>query len=695
MAKKLVIVESPTKAKTIRKFLGSGYQVIASEGHVRDLPKSQIGVDIANDFEPHYITIRGKGDVLNELKTAAKKADKVYLATDPDREGEAISWHLAFALGMKEKEVNRITFNEITKSAVREAMKQCRLIDQDLVDAQQARRVLDRIVGYQISPLLWKKIKKGLSAGRVQAACLHLLCDREAEIADFDQKEFWTIDAACVNDARKKIVMRLTAVNGRKVEINSAKEAEKLKQEILKVKEYRLTQKKSGKRSRKAPEAFTTSTLQQEASRKLGFTPQKTMSVAQALYEGVERAGLGQTGLITYLRTDSTRIAEEMQAAAASFIKETLGDAYVGTRTAPKNRGRIQDAHEAIRPTSLELSPKAVEGSLSRDQNRLYKLIYERFIASRMAPAEYETLHLTMEGGSFRFEASGSTLSFPGFLKIYQDDEDQEEPLKDAKSFNENDALAIADLELGQHFTQPPARYTEGLLVRAMEENGVGRPSTYAPTISTLVSRGYVTKEKKALFVTELGQIVHQTIAEYFASIDDIGFTAEMEDQLDQVEEGKRYWKEVLRQFYGTFEPQLEKAEQEMEKIVIRDEETDEICDKCGRNMVLKIGKFGKFYACPGFPECRNTKPYLEKTGVTCEKCGGQILIRRSKKGRTYYGCENNPTCDFMSWDKPTMETCPRCGKRLYEKQGRVRKLVCLTEGCGYKKELDEENTEK
>ncbi|MBQ1368248.1 MAG: type I DNA topoisomerase [Firmicutes bacterium] len=696
MAKKLVIVESPTKAKTIRKFLGSTYQVIASEGHVRDLPKSQMGVDIANDFEPHYITIRGKGDVLSELKTAAKKADVVYLATDPDREGEAISWHLAIALGIEPDKASRITFNEITKQAVREAMKHSRAIDQDLVDAQQARRVLDRIVGYQMSPLLWKKIKKGLSAGRVQAACLSLLSEREKDIADFEQKEFWTIDTLLENQTHAgTIKMQVSAVGGEKTELANQADTQKICKEIEKAGAFKIQSIRTGKRSRKAPEAFTTSTLQQEASRKLGFSPQKTMSIAQMLYEGVELAGLGQTGLITYLRTDSTRIAEEMQQQAAEYIRTKIGEDYVASSVRRQGKGRrIQDAHEAIRPTNLMLDPKSIEDSLSKDQFRLYQLIYFRFLASRMAPCEYETQHIVAENqasqGQIRLEASGSVLRFPGFLKVYQDEEKTDETLKGFKEMKEGDILEVKSILPEQHFTQPPARYTEGLLVRAMEENGVGRPSTYAPTITTLISRGYVSKEKKALYVTELGSIVHQMSADYFKSINDIGFTAQMESELDQVEDGQRAWKDVIREFYATFEPQLVNAEKEMEKVTIQDEVTDEICDVCGRHMVLKMGRFGKFYACPGFPECRNTKPYLEKIGVKCPLCGKDVLVRRSRKGRTYYGCEDNPTCSFMSWDKPTSEVCPKCGHILYEKQGRIRKLVCLEEGCGYKKEIEE-----
>ena len=694
----LVIVESPTKARTIRKFLGSRYEVIASEGHVVDLPKSRMGVDIEHDFEPQYITIRGKGELLSSLKNEAKKADKVYLATDPDREGEAISWHLANTLGVEDSKVSRVTFNEITKDAVKNAMKAPRKIDMGLVDAQQARRVLDRLVGYQISPILWKKVKKGLSAGRVQSACLRLLSDREKEIADFTAKEYWTVDVAFQPEgSRRAITCRLTKLNHEKLEITSQEEALKIEAGLKAAGGFTVTEVKKGKRTRKSPDAFTTSALQQEASRRLNFSPQKTMSVAQQLYEGIDLPERGTVGLITYLRTDSTRIAEEMQQVAEEYITESYGKEYVGGQTKQKKTGRIQDAHEAIRPTDLTVVPKEFEKALTRDQFKLYQLIYNRFLGSRMAPCEYETEHVTVENSSsgdiYTLELSGSKLVFPGFLKVYRD-EDEEEPEEIKESLEQGSKLGLESIDKKQHFTQPPARYTEGLLVRAMEENGVGRPSTYAPTITTLVGRGYVAKEKKLLYVTDLGEIVRDIMAQYFPSIDDPAFTASMENELDQVEEGEREWKSVVREFYDDFGPQLEKAQTELEKVKIEDEPTDVICDKCGRNMVLKNGRYGKFYACPGFPECRNTKPYLEYVDADCPKCGGRVLIRRSKKGRTYYGCENFPTCDFMSWDRPTRAVCPNCGKPLYLRQGRRTRLLCQTEGCGYQHELTEQEAE-
>lgn len=693
MAKNLVIVESPAKAKTIRKFLGSSYQVVASNGHVRDLPKSQLGIDIENDFEPHYITIRGKGELLADLKAEAKKAGKIYLATDPDREGEAISWHLSYALGLKDSQIHRVTFNEITKNAVKTAIKNPRGIDMGLVDAQQARRVLDRLVGYEISPVLWKKVKRGLSAGRVQSAALRLLCDREDEINDFVPKEFWTIEAQFDVPAGGTLTARLARIGKEKAEIGSREEAEKHQKAIKKNPSFTITAVKNGRRTRKSPDPFTTSTLQQEASSRLSFSPSKTMRIAQQLYEGVEVKGRGLTGLITYLRTDSIRIAEEMQESARAYISEEYGNEYVRdkARAAKQRNNRIQDAHEAIRPTDITLEPKMLEDSLSRDQLRLYKLIWERFTASQMADAEYETQRITLSSGEYEFDASASRLCFAGFMKIYKDKDQPEEEQSTVGGLENNEVLKIRKIDGTQHFTQPPARYTEGLLVKAMEENGVGRPSTYAPTIATLAARGYVTKEKKALYVTELGQIVSSIVRQYFPSIDDIHFTAQMEENLDHVEEGDVAWKTVIRDFYKDFEPQVDKAMTELEKVKIEDEPTDVICDKCGRHMVLKIGKYGKFYACPGFPECRNTKPYFEKTGVSCPKCGGEILIKKTRKGRLYYGCENYPDCDFMSWDRPSNEVCPRCGSRLYEKRGKTRKLVCLKEGCGYVREIAEE----
>ncbi len=691
MAKYLVIVESPAKAKTIKKFLGSNYQVVASNGHMRDLPKSQMGVDLENNFEPKYITIRGKGELLSALKKEAKKADKIYLATDPDREGEAISWHLAYALGLEEKQIHRITFNEITKEAVKGSIKKARKIDQDLVDAQQARRVLDRIVGYQISPVLWKKVKKGLSAGRVQSAALKLLCDREDDITDFVQEEFWTIEGSFGKDGAKgQLSARLSLVDGEKVQIGNQQQADQILEKILQQETYEVTELRRGKRSRKAPDPFITSTLQQEASKRLNFSPQKTMRIAQQLYEGVEVKGVGLVGLISYLRTDSTRISAEAQEAARIYIIDNFGGDFAGDGNRTEKRGKIQDAHEAIRPTYAVYEPKKLEESLSRDQYRLYKLIWERFLASQMTAAEYETQHVSMGSSAFEFDASGSRLTFPGFLKIYQEQEEETEKFESVEGLKEGDTLKIKKIEGQQHFTQPPARYTEASLVKALEENGVGRPSTYAPTISTLVTRGYIAKEKRSLFVTELGSIVNRIISDYFETVVDISFTAQMEESLDHVEEGKAQWKQVIGNFYVDFAPLVDKAMDELEKVKLEDEVTDVICEKCGRNMVLKFGRFGKFYACPGFPECQNAKPYFEAIDAFCPKCGGQIQIKKTKKGRIYYGCENAPECDFMSWDKPSSKKCPECGELLYEKRGKQKKLVCLKEGCGYMEELTE-----
>ena len=662
----------------------------------RDLPKSQMGVDLDHDFEPKYITIRGKGELLSQLKKEVKKADKVYLATDPDREGEAISWHLKYALNLDQIPTQRITFNEITKEAVKGAIKQARDIDMNLVNAQQARRILDRVVGYQISPVLWKKVKKGLSAGRVQSAALKLLCDREDEIADFIQEEFWSIEAQFGKcKAKGHLGAKLTAIDKAKVHIENGKDSASIIERIRGAGDFLVEDMKKGKRSRKAPLPFTTSTLQQEASKRLNFTPQKTMRIAQQLYEGVEVKGAGQVGLITYLRTDSVRIAEEAHNAAVLFIEETYGREYAGEKKEPEKKGRIQDAHEAIRPTyATDYLPAKVEDSLSRDQFRLYKLIWERFMASRMSPAEYETYQVKLVKNEFEFTASGSRIRFPGFLKVYQEQEEEKETYESIEGLEIGDQVQLKKIEGLQHFTQPPARYTEASLVKALEENGVGRPSTYAPTIGILLTRNYIAKEKKSLFVTELGTIVNQIISEYFKDIVDIHFTAQMEESLDHVEEGTEEWKQVLRDFYVDFAPLVEVAMEKLEKVTIQDEVTDVICEKCGRNMVLKYGRFGKFYACPGFPECRNAKPYFEAIDAKCPLCGGQIQMKKTKKGRLYYGCENNPECGFMSWDKPTDQTCPECGSMLYEKVGKKRKLICSKEDCGYVKELPKEEEE-
>ena len=686
MPKYLVIVESPAKAKTIKKFLGRNYEVIASNGHVRDLPKSTLGIDIENDFEPKYITIRGKGEVLAALRKAVKKADKVYLATDPDREGEAISWHLYYALKLENKNYSRITFNEITKTAVKDSIKHARDIDMNLVDAQQARRVLDRIVGYQISPILWAKIKRGLSAGRVQSVALRLICDREEEINLFIPQEYWSLEALLdVKGSKKPLEAKLIGNKEQKIEIHSEEEMNEILS-YLKGKEFTVEGVKVTERLKKSPLPFTTSTLQQDASSKLNFAPQKTMRIAQQLYEGVNIKGQGTVGLITYLRTDSTRISVEADAAAKEYIKEAYGAEFVGAGTvAKKDDKKVQDAHEAIRPTYMTNSPASIKDELSRDQFRLYQLIWNRFMASRMAPAKYENTSVKIAAGDYRFNASASKIAFDGFLSVYNINNEKSEGNVMLKSIDEDTKLTLNDLEPKQHFTQPPAHYTEASLVKTLEEFGIGRPSTYAPTISTITARRYVVKEKKNLYVTELGEAVNNMMKKAFASIVDVNFTAMMEGLLDMVEEGKVHWKSVIENFYPDFEIAVKNAEKELEKIKIEDEVTDVICDECGRNMVVKYGPYGKFLACPGFPECRNTKPHFEKVGIPCPMCGGEVVLKKTKKGRKYYGCENNPECDFMSWQKPSKEKCPECGGYMVEKGN---KLVCADEQCGYVRNL-------
>ena len=678
MPKYLVIVESPAKAKTIKKFLGRNYEVIASNGHVRDLPKSTLGIDIENDFEPKYITIRGKGEVLAALRKAVKKADKVYLATDPDREGEAISWHLYYALKLENKNYSRITFNEITKTAVKDSIKHARDIDMNLVDAQQARRVLDRIVGYQISPILWAKIKRGLSAGRVQSVALRLICDREEEINLFIPQEYWSLEALLdVKGSKKPLEAKLIGNKEQKIEIHSEEEMNEILS-YLKGKEFTVEGVKVTERLKKSPLPFTTSTLQQDASSKLNFAPQKTMRIAQQLYEGVNIKGQGTVGLITYLRTDSTRISVEADAAAKEYIKEAYGAEFVGAGTvAKKDDKKVQDAHEAIRPTYMTNSPASIKDELSRDQFRLYQLIWNRFMASRMAPAKYENTSVKIAAGDYRFNASASKIAFDGFLSVYNINNEKSEGNVMLKSIDEDTKLTLNNLEPKQHFTQPPAHYTEASLVKTLEEFGIGRPSTYAPTISTITARRYVVKEKKNLYVTELGEAVNNMMKKAFASIVDVNFTAMMEGLLDMVEEGKVHWKSVIENFYPDFEIAVKNAEKELEKIKIEDEVTDVICDECGRNMVVKYGPYGKFLACPGFPECRNTKPHFEKVGIPCPMCGGEVVLKKTKKGRKYYGCEDNPTCEFMSWQKPSKEKCPKCGSYMVEKGN---KLLCSNE---------------
>lgn len=675
MAKNLVIVESPAKAKTIKKFLGTNYEVIASNGHVRDLPKSQMGIDVDHDFEVKYITIRGKGDLLAELRKAVKKADKVYLATDPDREGEAISWHLTTALNLEGKNYKRITFNEITKNAVKNAMKEAREIDMNLVDAQQARRVLDRLVGYSISPILWEKIKRGLSAGRVQSVALRLVCDRENEINDFIPEEYFTLDVDLKAEGQtKKIPAKYSK------DIKSQKQLDallnKIKKESFVVKEVKESQRIS-----KSPNPFTTSTLQQEASKKLNFSTSKTMRLAQQLYEGVDVKGHGTIGLITYLRTDSVRVSEEAVAATRSFIEEHYGIKYVNSEKTKANSGkRIQDAHEAIRPTNIAITPVIVKDSLPRDLFRLYQLIYNRFLASQMAYAVYDTISVKLEAADEKFTSASSKLHFDGYLSVYKNDDEKEETLP-LHGLKKDDVLTLSEIHDKQHYTQPPAHFTEASLVKTMEELGIGRPSTYAPTITTIMNRRYIVKEQKNLYVTELGEAVNQMMVKAFPEIVDVDFTANMESLLDSVEEGNIQWKTIIENFYPDLDTAVKSAEKELESVKIADEVSDVICDQCGRNMVIKYGPHGKFLACPGFPECRNTKPYLEKIGVVCPKCGKDIVIRKTKKGRRYYGCEDNPNCDFMVWQKPVDVKCPKCGGIMVEKGN---KLVCSDESCGH-----------
>ena len=694
--KYLVIVESPAKAATIGKFLGNNYKIEASMGHVRDMPKSQMGIDFEHDFEPKYITIRGKGELLGKLRKDAKAADKVYLATDPDREGEAISWHLLHALNLgEEKPISRITFNEITKTAVKKSITEARDIDMDLVDAQQARRVLDRVVGYTISDLLWKKVKKGLSGGRVQSVALRLICDREGEIREFIPEEYWTLGAKLKDADGKGFEAKFYGKGETKTELaNEAETNEVL--DGLKGKDFAVTDVKTGSRQKKPVAPFTTSTMQQEASKHLNMATQKTMMIAQQLYEGVNVKGEGTVGLVSYIRTDSFRISDEAYEAAVAFIKETYGDAFVNPeRIVYKSKGKTQDAHEAIRPTNVSRTPESIKDSLSKDQYRLYKLIWERFVASQMSPAVYDTLSVKLSAGDYTFRASGSRLRFSGFLEAYSKGEEEDE--KVIPKLTQGDILQAEQLLPEQHFTQPPARYTDASLIKTLEEIGVGRPSTYAPTLTTIQARHYVTKEAKNLFPTELGEMVDEIMKTYFPDIVDIDFTANMEKRLDDVEMGKEEWKQIIRDFYPDFKKSVENAAEKLEKIEIKDEETDIVCEKCGRNMVIKYGRYGKFLACPGVPECQNAKPYFEEAGVNCPECGGKVLIKKTKKGRIYYGCEHNGDgCDFMSWNKPTGEKCPECGAFLEEKGRKNPKIVCSNEKCGYMKEkpAEEENEE-
>jgi len=693
LKKALVIVESPAKVKTIKKFLSKDYAVEASMGHIRDLPKSQLGIDLENDFEPKYITIRGKSEITNRLKKEAKNAEIIYLATDPDREGEAISWHLSKLLGLDEKKVRRVVFNEITKTAVTTAIKNPRDLDMDLVDAQQARRILDRLVGYKISPLLWKKVKKGLSAGRVQSVAVRLICDRENEIRSFIVKEYWSLISKLSKINGKKIFdARFFGVAGEKLEINDEASMNKLLKDLDKA-EYKVSKIKKGEKRRSSPLSFTTSTMQQEAYKKLGFTTKKTMMLAQQLYEGIDIKGEGTVGLVTYIRTDSVRISDEAKAEAEIYIKDKYGAEYLSNgNKAQKTGKKIQDAHEAIRPSSINRDPEIIKASLEKDQFRLYEMIWERFVASQMASAIYDTVNIDIiakkSKKEFIFKAAGSLLKFAGFLKVYSDGKEDKEEFNDITipDLSEGEVLSLKELEPKQHFTEPPARFTEATLVKILEEKGIGRPSTYSPIISTIQDRGYVVKEKKFFIPTDLGEKVTDLMREYFSKIVNVEFTADMEKTLDEIAEGNVPWKNMIREFYTPFAVTLEAAEQIIGKIEIKDEESEVVCELCGRLLVFKQGKFGKFLACPGFPECRNTKAIVKKLDIKCPKCEtGELIERTTKRGKKFFGCNTYPTCDFVSWDEPINENCPECGTILYKKYVKGKYIKkCNKEGCGY-----------
>lgn len=697
MAKKLVVVESPAKAKTIKKYLGRGYTVEASMGHIRDLPKSQLGVNVEDNFEPKYITIRGKGELLAKLRKAAKTSDKVYLATDPDREGEAISWHLSHLLGIKENEPCRIEFNEITKDAVKNAIKNPRPINQNLVDAQQARRILDRLVGYKISPLLWRKVRKGLSAGRVQSVASKIICEREREIEAFKPEEYWNLKGIFISSKNKQsFEAQLHSKGKKKIDLKSKQEVDQVLAAI-KGEDYTVTKVQKGSRKRSAPPPFTTSTMQQEASRKLGFTTKKTMMLAQQLYEGVDVKGEGSVGLITYMRTDSTRVSDQALAEVRTIIQEKFGNDYVPSKANIfRSKKGSQDAHEAIRPTSVRYSPKDLQSSLKRDQLRLYTLIYNRFMASQMKPALYETLTVNISAGEYIFRASGSRKVFPGYTALYMEGNDEGKEEKDIMlpDLEEGEKLELKEYKSEQKFTQPPARYTEASLVRVLEDMGIGRPSTYAPTISTIISRGYVVRDARILYPTDLGFIVNDLMDKYFPKIMEYKFTAAMEEKLDKIEEGEVNWRDLLNEFYPSFADYLSHAEQDIGKIEIKDEESDVVCEKCGANMVIKTGRYGKFLACPNFPKCRNTKPIVEEINIPCPKCSAQIVVRKSKRGRKFYGCSNYPECDFVSWDMPIKDPCPKCGALMTEKSSRAngKTVQCTNKECGYTKEKKDDD---
>lgn len=688
---KLVIVESPAKAHTIQKYLGPDYEVLASMGHVRDLPASRLSVDVKNDFAPNYENIKGKGELIKKLRNEAKKSDYVYLATDPDREGEAISWHLAQLLKLDETEQNRVTFNEITKSGIKYGMEHPRCIDQQLVDAQQARRVLDRIVGYEISPFLWKKIRKGLSAGRVQSVAVRLIVDREDEIRAFTPEEYWTLEALLAKQGAKTkpFTAKYYGTGGKKCEITSEEQANALKAAAEK-EPFLIKSIKTGTRQKNPAPPFITSTLQQDASRRYGFQAKRTMKVAQELYEGINLPDMGAVGLITYMRTDSLRISDEALSAAHDYIKRTYGDSYALAKPRTfRSKSNAQDGHEAIRPTMIELSPMKIKDSLSADQFKLYKLVWERFIASQMAACVQDTVSADITAGEHLFKASGFSVRFDGYTRLYTETQDNdEEQGTNLPRLEEGEQLNLKELKPGQHFTQPPPRYTEATLIRELEENGIGRPSTYAPTLSTILQRGYVEREGKALKPTIVGETVTRLMKEQFGKIVDVKFTAEMEKELDEVEEGKTEWVGMMHHFYDDFTEMLQSAEKNMEgtKMKIPDEETDIVCELCGRKMVVRHGKYGKFLACPGFPECKNTKTLQQETPGSCPRCGKKVLAKKSKTGRTYYGCEDNPACGFMTWDIPLEEKCPRCGSSLFKTTGRMKTIHCLKEGCGYEK---------
>ena len=689
MSKKLVIVESPSKSKTIEKYLGSDYVVTSSKGHVRDLAtsgKEGLGVDIENQFEPKYVINKDKKDVVKELKKCVKEADYVYLATDPDREGEAISWHLATALKLDEKKMRRITFNEITKDAVKKSIKNSRDIDMNLVDAQQARRVLDRLVGYSISPILWAKVRKGLSAGRVQSVATRILCDREQEIMDFVSEEYWTVSAMLRHKGlRKPIEAKFYGFHGKKTELHNESEADEAIARASKG-DFVVTERKVAEKVRSAPAPFTTSSLQQEASRKLGFTAKLTMLVAQQLYEGVEIKGHGTLGLVTYIRTDSVRISKEASMAAREFILDNFGPDYAGNNVFSNKKKDIQDAHEAIRPSNVRLDPQQIKESLTKDQYSLYKLIWTRFLASQMAPALFDSMQVNISNGDYGLRANGSKLLFDGYQKIYSSnmEEDRDKILPD---LSEGEALKANDIKSDQKFTEPPARFTEASLVKDLEEKNIGRPSTYAPIIATLLERKYITRQKKTLSPTDLGFLVTGMMEEYFKEIADTGFTAGMEDKLDEVEVKDLNWKEVVRDFYANLKEELAVADEAIEKVQIEDQPTDEVCPLCGRPMVIKSGRFGEFMACSGYPECKNTKAIVQKVGVTCPDCGGDIVAKRGRSGKLFYGCSNYPTCKRAYWYKPVDRKCPECGSLLLERNSKNAKFVCSNDKCGYKEQ--------